>query len=431
MKVLMEGVEEAAKIAQAEIDKVAASDPAIKKVLKIVEKFIQTHRVMCYGGTAINSLLPPEDQFYDFSVDIPDYDFYSETPQLHAAKLADRIASAGFNSVEVKPGAHLGTFKVFADYTGVADISHIDKVIFTNLWKDSVVKDKIHFVPPNFLRMGVYLELSRPKGDVSRWKKVYERIQKLNKHYPIICPKEEQKDLELFLTPETRKSIEHLVIKEKAVLLGFNASMLQGDGKEEKWMLPLDIMTTPEKRKDLVKELSSFFEKYDKVTSKDFEAYGEILPPHTDITDPKSKLTLARVYETNACHSYHVAPNGLHIASIPTILQFFFAILYGTHHFLEMVPEQRFVCVAEHLLKLANDNMSRRYKLLTPISCIGKQKTLIDMRIEKSELYNKVKDNKNSREFLEYFFQYNPLEHTKTQRRSIRSMLRKTLKHKS
>ena len=96
-----------------------------------------------------------------------------------------------------------------------------------------------------------------------------------------------------------------------------------------------------------------------------------------------------------------------------------------------MVPEQRFVCVAEHLLKLANDNMSRRYKLLTPISCIGKQKTLIDMRIEKSDLYNKVKDNKNSREFLEYFFQYNPLEHTKTQRQSIRTMLRKTLKNKA
>jgi hypothetical protein len=207
--------------------------------------------------------------------------------------------------------------------------------------------------------------------------------------------------------------------------------MLQADGKEQKWMLPLDIMTTPEKRKHVVNELSSFFEKYDKVSSKDFEAYGEILPPHTDIMDPKTKLTLARVYESNACHSYHVAPNGLHIASIPTILQFFFAILYGSRHFLEMVPEQRFVCVAEHLLKLANDNMSRRYKLLTPITCIGKQKTLIDMRIEKSELYNKVKNNKNSREFLEYFFQYNPNENNKTQRQSVRSMLRKTLKHKA
>ena len=38
-----------------EIDKENASDPSVKKVLKIVERFIETHRVMCYGGTAINS----------------------------------------------------------------------------------------------------------------------------------------------------------------------------------------------------------------------------------------------------------------------------------------------------------------------------------------------------------------------------------------
>lgn len=423
----MEDIEQAAEIAQEQIDKQAASDPAIKKVLKIVERFIQTHRVMCYGGTAINSLLPKEDQFYDFTVDIPDYDFYSETPQLHAAKLADRIASAGYNSVEVKPGIHLGTFKVFADYIGVADISHLDKPIFSKLWKESVVKDKLHFVPPNFLRMGVYLELSRPKGDVSRWKKVYSRIQLLNKHYPLTCPKEEEA-LEMFLTPETRKGIEKLLIKEKLVLLGFNASMLQEEGNSKQWMLPLDIMATPEKRKHVVDELKLFFAKYDTVTSNDYEAYGEIIPEHTDIIDPKTKLTLVRVYETNACHSYHLAPNGLHIASIPTLLQFFFAVLYGTHHFLESFPEQRFLCVAEHLMKLANNNMSRRYKLLAPITCIGKQKTLIDMRIEKSELYEKLRGDQKSREFLEYFFQYNPTDKNKTQRKAVRTMLRKTLK---
>jgi hypothetical protein len=256
----MEAIEQAAEIAQSEIDKQAASDPAIRKVMTIVEKFIQTHRTMCYGGTAINNLLPKEDQFYDFSVDIPDYDFYSETPQIHAAKLADRIAGAGFKSVEVKPGIHMGTFKVFADYIGVADISHLDKPIFTKLWKESVVKNDIHYVPPNFLRMSVYLELSRPRGDVSRWKKVYSRIQLLNKHYPLTCPKDEE-SLEIFLKDHTRKSIEKLIVKEKVVLLGFNASMLQDENHKNKWSLPLDVLATPEQKDTVIKELSSFFEK--------------------------------------------------------------------------------------------------------------------------------------------------------------------------
>lgn len=428
MKVVMEAIEQAAKIAQAEIDKQAASDPAIQKVMTIVERFIQTHRTMCYGGTAINNLLPKEDQFYDFSVDIPDYDFYSETPQLHAAKLADRIAKAGFKSVEVKPGMHMGTFKVFADYIGVADISHLEKPIFTKLWKESIVKDGIHYVPPNFLRMSVYLELSRPKGDVSRWQKVYGRIQKLNKHYPLTCPKHEE-SLEVFLKEDTRKSIEKLLVKEKVVLLGFNASIMQDDSGKNKWSLPLDILATPEQKSGVLKELVSFFEKYDRVSTKEYPAYAELVPPYTDIVDPATKLTLVRLYETNACHSYHLAPNGLHIASIPTLLQFFLSALYGPEKLLDK-PEQRFLCVADHLMNLANNNVKRRYKLLTPITCLGKQKGLIDMRIEKSEMYEKVKNNKTSREFLEYFFQYNPLEHNKTQRQSIRKMLHKTLKRK-
>lgn len=424
----MEAIAEAAEIAQEEIDKENASDPSVKKVLKIVERFIKTHRVMCYGGTAINNLLPKEDQFYNLSVDIPDYDFYSETPQVHAAKLADRIAKAGFKSVEVKPGMHLGTYKVFADYIGIADISSLDKPIFSKLWKESIVKDGIHYVPPNFLRMSVYLELSRPRGDVSRWKKVYGRIQRLNKHYPLTCPKEEEA-LEVFLKDDTRKSIEKLLVKEKVVLLGFNASILQDKKEKGKWSLPLDVLATPEQKSHVVKELLSYFEKYDNVSSKDYPAYAELIPAYTDIIDPKTKLVLVRVYETNACHSYHVAPNGLHIASIPTLLQFFLSTLYGPKELLDK-PEQRFLCVAEHLMNLANNNLSRRYKLLTPITCLGKQKGLIEMRAEKSELYEKLKGDRNSREFLESFFMYNPLEHNKTQRQNIRKMLHKTLKKK-
>ena len=31
----------------------------------------------------------------------------------------------------------------------------------------------------------MYLELSRPNGDVSRWEKVLKRLTLLNKHYPL------------------------------------------------------------------------------------------------------------------------------------------------------------------------------------------------------------------------------------------------------
>lgn len=34
--------------------------------------------------------------------------------------------------------------------------------------------------------MGMYLELSRPAGDVSRWEKVLKRLILLNKHHPLV-----------------------------------------------------------------------------------------------------------------------------------------------------------------------------------------------------------------------------------------------------
>ena len=417
-------VEEVIALAQEQIDKEAASDPDVKKMIKIVREFIETHRVMCYGGTAINNLLPPEDQFYDFSIEIPDYDFFSETPQLHAAKLGDRLANAGFASVEVKPGVHLGTFKVFANYIGVADVSHMEVSMFKKLWDEKITKDKISYVPPNFLRMAMYLELSRPKGDVSRWKKVYKRLQLLNKHHPMTCPAGAEKITEEFVDDTVRDEIRDVLVKDNLVLLGFNGSMVQ-EKTPRKWMLPLDILVTPEKRAEISKKILGIFKKHESVKSREFPEFEELMPARTDIRNAKS--VLVRLYETTACHSYHETPSGLRVASIPTLLQFFLSALYAPKEFLEAQPEQRFLCTAEHLVNLANST-SRRYKILTPLTCIGTQKNLVTMRAERSEIYKKLSQNRESREFLELFFSYVPTDMNKTQRQKVRKSLKKTLR---
>ena len=423
-------IEQVAELAQEQIDKENANDPMLKKALDIVERFIKSNRVMCYGGTAINNLLPPEDQFYDKERDIPDYDFFSASPQIHALDLADQLTNSGFISVEVKPGVHLGTFKVFSNYIGVADISHLDKPIFDALWKNSIEKNNIHYVPPNYLRMAVYLELSRPKGYVERWKKVYTRLQLLNKYYPMKCPSSKEEIDEVFLSSESKNAIEKLLIKEESVLLGFNAFELQGKGTPGQWRLPLDLLVTPEKKDATIKGFHAILSKKGTIHTKEHDAYGELLPSHVDIIDSRTKFLLVRLYETTACHSYHKTPEGLFVASIPTLLQFFLSILYAPEHFLEDIPEERVICAAQHLVELANEKSHhRRYKLLTPITCIGKQKSLIDMRVEKSELYEKLSKNRSSPEYLQYFFTYTPTSLDKTQRNKVKKDLHKTLKN--
>ena len=55
--------------------------------------------------------------------------------------------------------------------------------------REAISVNGILYAPPNFLRMAMYLELSRPKGDVSRWEKVLKRLILLNKHHPLKNPK--------------------------------------------------------------------------------------------------------------------------------------------------------------------------------------------------------------------------------------------------
>ena len=409
----MEDLEKVVEQMSLENDKKAAANPITKQSLRIVAQFLKDHPVMCYGGTAINNLLPPEDRFYNPETTVPDYDFYSKTPQEHSMLLANKLSDAGVTSVEVKPGIHLGTFKVFANYEGVADITHLDTDIFDRLWKENVVVEGIHYVTPNFLRMSMYLELSRPRGDVSRWRKVYERLMLLNKHYPMVCPAQIPRE-ETDVSDANRKKVESILTRHNVVLLGITASQIH-QGKGPKWSTPITILAEPQTLEKLTE-------------GKETERHegSEVLPSHVDILDEDGEIFL-RIHETAACHSYHEMANGIKVASIPTMLQFVFAYMYSG------VPEDEIthlMCVAQRLVDLANNKEKRRYALLTPTDCLGTQETLVDMKKHKAELYDKLSTNRGSVEFLKYFFTYNP-KSTKTQRAQVRKQLQRTRKARS
>ena len=406
----MNDIEKIAEQLQLENDKKVAANPLVKTSLNIVEQFLKDHPVMCYGGTAINNLLPPEDRFYDPTYEIPDYDFFSRTPQEHAMLLANKLYSAGIKNVEVKPGMHLGTFKVFADYEGVADITHLDKDVFNRLWAENVVREGIHYVTPNFLRMSMYLELSRPRGDVSRWSKVYKRLTLLNKHYPLTCPAATEPDTPL--SEEHRKKVEGILKRYNVVLLGITASQIH-QRKQPAWTTPATILSEKAKVDSIVGDM-----KHEHYQGTD------ILPSHTDVLDEDGKVFL-RIYETAACHSYHETKAGIKVASIPTILQFFFAYIYSG---VEEDEVTHLLCVAQRLVDLAEQKPKRRFALLTPIDCLGTQHTLVEIRKDKAEQYEKLSKDKSSAEFLKFFFTYNPTTMTKTQKQKARESLQKTRK---
>jgi predicted Fe-S protein YdhL (DUF1289 family) len=393
-------IEAIAEKAQNIIDHEAATSPKIRKILSTVKGFIKQNRVMCYGGTAINNLLPEKDRFYDPNYDVPDYDFYSETPQIHAMMLADDFHALGYKNIQVKPGSHLMTFKVFVDFTGIADITYLEPPIFRSLWNENIHVEGIHYVTPNFLRMSMYLELSRPRGDVSRWSKVYKRLMLLNKHYPVGCKREdEEHDDYHSLTDESKEKIEKLLSTKQVIMLGLHAMHLHSKSRSNVWELPLDLLVTPEHFEKYTNEFADVFK--DKVSIVEHKAYAELLPKHVDIIDRETGYLVVRIFETMACHSFHEMANGMRVASIPTLLQFFFAFVYADAHYLEGFDQNRIICISQRLVDYANSDKQRKYELLTPLECMGHQETLVEMKEEASIIRSKTK--KDSNDFLKFY----------------------------
>jgi hypothetical protein len=386
----MEDIVKIVKDLETENNRVAASDPGTITSLAVVKNFLKKHRVMCYGGTAINNLLPKEDQFYNPEVDVPDYDFFSKTPQAHSVIIANQLRAKGIVSVEVKPGMHLGTFKVFADFTGVADITELDDEIFDRLWEQSEVRDGIHYVPVNFLRMSMYLELSRPHGDVSRWEKVYSRLRLLNKAHPTTCNEKNAKKHEE-LTDEQQKGVLRLLKNEPVVLLSVSAAEIHLD---KKWTIPIGLLAERET-----------IERLTKGENVEVNEENDILPRRTYVMNSDGTKSLFRFYETTACHSYHEMENGVRVASIPTTLQFFFAYLYSGA---QEENVANVLCIAQRLVDVANTKSKRRFEVLTPKECIGIQESFIEMKRNKAELFEELSKDRSSKKFLENFFTYNP-----------------------
>ena len=68
-------VRQAVQMIEDKAGKKKIDTPEIKDIIRIVEEFLQETKRICYGGTAINNLLPIYEQFYNKEVELPDYDF--------------------------------------------------------------------------------------------------------------------------------------------------------------------------------------------------------------------------------------------------------------------------------------------------------------------------------------------------------------------
>ena len=250
----------------------------------------------------------------------------------------------------------------------------------------------------------MYLELSRPEGDISRWEKVLKRLILLNNNYPLrgkhCNPKLFQREFEKTNYKEEERLyyiVRDAFIDQGLVFFGGYASFLYSSympSKQKKLFKKtpdFDVLAEePEKAAAMLKErLEDFNYKGIKIIKRD--GIGELIAPHYEIKVKINDIdeTIAFIYKPLACHSYNVVKKGnksVRVATIDTMLSFYFAFYFSDRDYYD---ENRILCMAQYLFDVQQKNRLQQKGLLKrfSINCYGEQETLMDMRNTKAEKY--------------------------------------------
>lgn len=442
LEILRNAVDSAEKTEGAKL----VSDPEIQQIIKTVEEFIRKRKLVCYGGTAINNLLPESDKFYDLNIELPDYDVYSQNAMKDAKDLADIYAKQGFIEVEAKSGMHHGTYKVYVNYLPVADITQVDKEIFKKMQEKTKSVAGIKYAPINFLRMNMYKELSRPKGDISRWEKVLKRLVLFNKNYPLRGHECRGEDIQRVFeesTDMTKDDIRKLYfitrdsfMNQGVVFFGSYAGSLylrkmrRRDRVHTRQIPDFDVLSTdPEVTAEILTErLEEEGFKNAKILKHD--GAGEIIGSHLEVR--VGDETIAFIYKPIDCHSYNeIKRDGkvIKVATIDTMLNLYLAFLYADR---EYYDENRVFCMAEYMFKVQQQNRLSQKGILKRFSvdCYGKPHTIQDILKERQDKFKELRPKRGTKEYDAWFLRYRPGDKNAEKQEKKHSKQRKTKKQK-
>lgn len=393
----------------------------ILDIFGVVRDFIKSERVLCYGGTAINAALDPKDKFYDEIYDLPDYDFFSTRAMDDARRLTDIYAKKKY-MVEAKAGQHFGTYKVFVNFLPVADITQCNRAVFDKLWKKKLIRDNIPYVPPDFLRWSMYLELSRPMGDISRWDKVYNRLRLLDAKYPL--PKCTNAKASMHMVPRKFESYQYdekklhldlkkILIEEGVIFFGhsaFSEYTYMYQKKKKPHAIDFEVISTDIRKCESAIEQGLSNLGYSPVYVTHHDKVDDFVPVHFEVR--LGQAILVHVYESSSCHSYNVVLDNdlkmnMRVASIETLLSFYLIFLYVDHY----NSGNRILCMAQKLTELQKKHKHETTGLLKrfTIECHGTQKTKKDIMHLKYNKFKQLVDKrykKGDREYDMWFLNY-------------------------
>ena len=369
------------------------------ELFNIINDYISKNQLICYGGMAINNIIPEKtERFYD-EIDIPDYDCFSPNA-IKDAKLLSQILITKYENIEVKSAMFKGTYKIFINFIPIVDFTQIEYDLYEKIKQTSLKINDILYASPNYLRMNIHLELYRPLGDVSRLTKIYQRLDLLNKYYPFIYNKH------IIKTDVQYKEYNKLTeLCKKWVILGEYA--MKYFKFPSKYKSNSNIFILTESLDDIKNMLHSNGFKYSIVSysNKFINKFYEFKFKTNDQYE-----SLLYVFITNSCQSYNeIKENGtiVKIANIDTMLMLYYALTFirplnlNTNNLL----------VYCYLLQHIKENKFGKFgKIIKRFSlpCIGHQSSFEDLRRERDNAHKLYKKTHSKKIYNNYFFRYVP-----------------------
>jgi hypothetical protein len=289
-------------------------------------------------------------------VSLPDYDFFSPDAKNDVDKLLETFKAAGYTEISKRIGIHDGTTKIYVNYAAVADVSQLIPEFYDVIYKKSKVVDGIHYADPIFLRMMMYLEISRPRGEVARWEKVYERLNILDRVHPLEKCKKSPDVNTSIASEKARPILVRYMIKNRRAFMGADIHLaykgsMSPVGRTRfllKGSTPV-VFLSPNADLDADVLMASTLARKESIIG-----YQGILPAMVGLYHGDHLICL--IVQEEACHSVVTLPltkqRILRAASPETLLTFLIGLYYRAEPLL--MTEEALLCWMRQYIDISN-----------------------------------------------------------------------------
>ncbi len=225
----------------------------ILEATEIVKEFIREHKLILYGGTAIDMALRlAGSQLYPDDA-IADLDFYSHNSVEHSYLLADRLYKHGWSEARSIVALFLTVMKNdIGDNNFVTDIKYLPRRVFDVV--PTLNYDGMLCVHPLWQFIDVHSALSFPYGDppteviFNRWSKDITRFNMLLEKYPGVAPPTTRDQVNSGVTPPTTRDQTNSGVTPPTTRDQTNSGVAPGDSSRDK----VSVTTIPSRLRELL-----------------------------------------------------------------------------------------------------------------------------------------------------------------------------------